>query len=89
MKACTLTADHTSSELLVTQPLIRTLPSCGIEEGVSESMVSESGASPSAGAAAGAGAGWAAAGAASPRLSVAAATARAGSSVEARGTLEL
>jgi hypothetical protein len=99
MKACTLTADHTSSELLVTQPLTRTLPCCGIEAGVSVSMVRESGASPSAGAAAlaaaggaGAGAGRAAAGVASPRPNVAAATAaptRAGSSVEARGTPRL
>ena len=50
MKACTLTADHTSSELLVTSPLTVTLPLFGIEDGVRVSMVSDSGASSAAAA---------------------------------------
>ena len=94
MNACTLTADHTSSELLVTSPLTVTLPLFGIEDGVRVSMVSDSGASSAA--AAGAGAAppphrrWPAAGpavaAGMPHPSDATAT-RAGSSVERRGTL--
>ena len=87
MNACTLTADHTSSELLVTSPLTVTLPLLGIEEGVRVSMVSDSGASSAAaaGSTAGAAAGPAVA-AGMPHPSDATAT-RAGSSVERRGTL--
>ena len=48
MNACTLTADQTSSELLVTSPLTVTLPFFGIEDGVRVSMVSDSGASSAA-----------------------------------------
>ena len=92
-KACTLTADHTSSELLVTSPLTVTLPFFGIEDGVRVSMVSDSGASSTAGGTAGATVvpsvvptmGPAAA-AGMPHPSDATAT-RAGSSVERRGTL--
>ena len=88
MKACTLTAVHVSSELLVTQPLTITLPLWGIEDGVRESIVSESGASAArtAGAGAGAGAGLATAGVARPRDTSAA---RAGNSVVRRGTQRL
>ena len=53
MNACTLTADQTSSELLVTSPLTVTLPLFGIEDGVRVSMVSDSGASSAAAAGAG------------------------------------
>src|SRR5215203_855662 len=86
-KACTLTADHTSSELLVTSPLTVTLPLFGIEDGERVSMVRESGASSAAeaGAAATPAAGPAVT-AGMPHPSDATAT-RAGSSVERRGTL--
>ena len=99
MKACTLMAVHVSSELLVTQPLTRTLPCWGIEDGVRVSIVSESGASSAAdalGPAAGpatvpaAGAGSAVAGGAiRPVRPREANAARAGSSVVRRGTLRL
>ena len=91
MNACTLTADHTSSELLVTSPLTVTLPLFGIEDGVRVSMVSDSGASSAA--AAGDGAAAAAAPAAGPAVAAGmphpsdATATRAGSSVERRGTL--
>jgi hypothetical protein len=84
MKACTLTADHVSSELLVTQPLTITLPRWGIEDGVRESMVRESGASAAARTAGVEGV--ATAGVARPRDTSAA---RAGNSVVRRGTPRL
>src|SRR6478752_3948887 len=80
MNACTLTADHTSSELLVTSPLTVTLPFFGIEDGVRVSMVSDSGASS---AAADGGTAGPAVAAGMPHPSDATAT-RAGSSVERR-----
>ena len=91
MNACTLTADHTSSELLVTSPLTVTLPLFGIEDGVRVSMVSDSGASSAAAAGQDAGpplapAAGPAVAAGMPHPSDATAT-RAGSSVERRGTL--
>ena len=93
MNACTLTADHTSSELLVTSPLTVTLPLFGIEDGVRVSMVSDSGASSAAAAGAlrpplpaAAPAAGPAVTAGMPHPSDATAT-RAGSSVERRGTL--
>src|SRR6476661_8913649 len=90
MNACTLTADQTSSESLVTIPLTVTLPLFGIEDGVRASMVSVSGASFVAavgdGAAAAAPAAGPAVAAGMPHPSDATAT-RAGSSVERRGAL--
>src|SRR5215207_2201670 len=92
MNACTLIADQVSSDSLVTQPLIRTLPFWGIEDGVSCSIVIDSGASPSARAAAGpvAAAGPAESPMARPvDRTGSATTARAGSSVDRRGTPRL